>query len=422
MQRRRGFGAGRLALTLAVAGIGWAATVAPPPDVARAAILTTATIANAQDGVNLRAQPSYDAQVLGVVPDGADVDLRTASADTVNDPDGATRWWPVETDIGTGWVAGFFLQFPAGTAGAPPSTGQNDGVGGPSDGGPVLQGGSAAIVDEPAGVNFRAQPGSAGQLIQPLKFDTVVGLRIDVADTIWIDGARWWPVAVNGLDGWVAGDYLAPFADNDNAGGQTDGQAAPPAAAGSQSSAQDAPGKNATAAGYFTPGSYAAARTDDGSGVNVRADAAPDAEKVGGVPESDVIQVMDGPVTDPTGANWYQVTDGNLAGWVDAAFLQPANQPANGALGRILSPGALAGAVGVATGALGFPLQSYTLTQGFGCTPLWLEPWNAALGCNFHNGVDLAAPYGSPIEAADGGTVEQAGWCDCGLGYYVKID
>src|SRR5690348_7506689 len=39
-----------------------------------------------------------------------------------------------------------------------------------------------------------------------------------------------------------------------------------------------------------------------------------------------------------------------------------------------------------------------------------------------HNGVDLAAPYGSPIEAADGGTVEQAGWCDCGLGYYVKID
>ena len=28
----------------------------------------------------------------------------------------------------------------------------------------------------------------------------------------------------------------------------------------------------------------------------------------------------------------------------------------------------------------------------------------------------------SPIYAADGGTVEYAGWCDCGLGYYVKID
>ncbi|HEU5432906.1 MAG TPA: M23 family metallopeptidase, partial [Thermomicrobiales bacterium] len=139
-------------------------------------------------------------------------------------------------------------------------------------------------------------------------------------------------------------------------------------------------------------------------------------------PESDVVQVMDGPTTDPTGADWYQVTDGTLSGWVDAQFLQPANHPANGALGRILSPGQMRGAPGVATGSLEFPLQSYTLTQGFGCTPLWLEPWNAALGCNFHNGVDLAAPYGSPIEAADGGTVEQAGWCDCGLGYYVKID
>jgi murein DD-endopeptidase MepM/ murein hydrolase activator NlpD len=45
-----------------------------------------------------------------------------------------------------------------------------------------------------------------------------------------------------------------------------------------------------------------------------------------------------------------------------------------------------------------------------------------SLGCYFHNGVDLAAPFSSPIEATDDGTVEQAGWCDCGLGYYVKID
>ncbi|HEU0116898.1 MAG TPA: SH3 domain-containing protein, partial [Thermomicrobiales bacterium] len=366
MQRRRGFGGGRLALTLAVAGIGWASAAAPPPASVRAAAAPTATIANAQDGVTLRAQPSYDAQVLGVVPDGANVDLRTATADTVVDPDGATRWWPVAADIGTGWVAGFFLQFPPGSPGAPVAAAVNEGVGGPSDGGALLQGGDAAIVDEPDGVNFRAQPGPDGQLIQPLKYDTVVGLRLDAADTVWIDGARWWPVDVNGLDGWIAGDYLAPY-DDGNAGGQTAAQAAPP---DTSSAAPDVPGKNATAAGYFAPGSYAAARTDDGSGVNVRADAAPDSEKVGGIPESDVIQIMDGPTTDPTGADWYQVTDGDLAGWVDAQFLQPANQPANGALGRILSPGAMAGAIGVATGVLGFPVQNYTLTQGFGCTPL----------------------------------------------------
>ncbi|HEU5430654.1 MAG TPA: SH3 domain-containing protein, partial [Thermomicrobiales bacterium] len=221
MKRRPRVGVGRIALTLAVAGIGWAAAVSPPGGAARAAAETTATIANAQDGVNLRAAPSYDAQVLGVVPDGANVDLRTATADTVADPDGATRWWPVASDIGTGWVAGFFLQFPNGGPDAPAAAAPNAGVGGPSDGGAVLQGGSAAIVDEPDGVNFRAQPGPDGQVIQPLQYDTVVDLRIDVADTIWIDGARWWPVAVNGLDGWIAGNYLAPFADNGSAGGQT---------------------------------------------------------------------------------------------------------------------------------------------------------------------------------------------------------
>jgi murein DD-endopeptidase MepM/ murein hydrolase activator NlpD len=76
----------------------------------------------------------------------------------------------------------------------------------------------------------------------------------------------------------------------------------------------------------------------------------------------------------------------------------------------------------MATGSFTYPLASWILTQPFGCSPYWFEPWNAAVGCNFHNGVDLAADMSSPLYAADGGTVEYAGWCDCGLGYYVKID
>jgi murein DD-endopeptidase MepM/ murein hydrolase activator NlpD len=406
----------RFVLALVVAGTFWHAPAASPAPSARAAALQTATIGNADAGVNLRAAPSYDASVRGVVPDGASVTLRTATADSILDPDGATRWWPVATDQGTGWIAGFFLQFTSDGASDLPS-----GVGGPSDAGDTLAAAPDAIVAEPDGVNFRAQPGTAGQVIDALSVGTVVGLRIDQADTVWIDGARWWPVVVDGLAGWIAGDYLAPDAGDAAAGGQTSEQAEPTTAADT-AALPDVPDKNAASVGYFAPDSYVAAVTDDGSGVNVRADAAPDAEKVGGIPEDDVVQVMDGPSTDPTGEDWYQVTDGNLSGWVDAQFLQPADLPAKSGLGQILSPGALAGAVGVATGALQFPLTNYTITQGFGCTGLWLEPWNAALGCNFHNGVDLAAPYGSPIEAADGGTVEQAGWCDCGLGYYVKID
>jgi murein DD-endopeptidase MepM/ murein hydrolase activator NlpD len=69
-----------------------------------------------------------------------------------------------------------------------------------------------------------------------------------------------------------------------------------------------------------------------------------------------------------------------------------------------------------------YPLASFTFTQSFGCSPYWFEPWSSNLGCNYHNGIDLAAPMGAPVYAADGGVIDQAGWCDCGLGYYVRID
>lgn len=39
----------------------------------------------------------------------------------------------------------------------------------------------------------------------------------------------------------------------------------------------------------------------------------------------------------------------------------------------------------------------------------------------FHTGVDIGAYYGSPIKAADGGTVIYSGWCG-GYGYTVMID
>ncbi|HBT50160.1 MAG: Membrane proteins related to metalloendopeptidase [Caldanaerobacter subterraneus] len=63
----------------------------------------------------------------------------------------------------------------------------------------------------------------------------------------------------------------------------------------------------------------------------------------------------------------------------------------------------------VATGYFSYPARG-TITSRFG--PRW---------GGFHTGVDIAARYGSPIYASDGGTVIFAGW-ESGYGYLVKID
>jgi hypothetical protein len=49
-------------------------------------------------------------------------------------------------------------------------------------------------------------------VVGTLRFDATVALRIDVLDTVYAEGTRWWPVAADGVDGWVSGAYLAPAA------------------------------------------------------------------------------------------------------------------------------------------------------------------------------------------------------------------
>ncbi|HKG24063.1 MAG TPA: peptidoglycan DD-metalloendopeptidase family protein, partial [Thermomicrobiales bacterium] len=282
---------------------------------------------------------------------------------------------------------------------------------------------------------------------------------------------------LDGRDGWIAGFYL------DNAGG------ASPSDDGSD-------GSNSGETPSFGAGDYAAATTDDGSGLNIRSGAGTDFERVGSVAEGDVVQVMDGPEYGDDGDAWYLITDGDVTGYVFAGYLSAASQPeapadepphqevvfdigdyvASGdgdeinirhrgfvgsdVIGAIESDAAVR-IVGEATfddeglawykiedgdvrgyalgdllvvtdgpppaptgptGGFIYPLGSYVFTQSYGCTGFSFEPYDANVGCNFHNGVDLAAPMYTPIMAADGGTVIAAGWCDCGLGYYVEID
>jgi len=406
-----------VALALALAGSSAVPIVSVPLGTVRAQG-GEGKIVHSSDGVLLRAKPAFEAEVLKTLPEGTTVGLRTDVADTVYDPDGTTQWWPVSTDGNDGWVAGFYLDIEGSndattTATEPPVAAASLGGESADDGNDGLfleswqLADAAAMVAEPDGVNVREDPGAESPTVKTLSYETVVQLRVDEADTVYTEGSRWWPVRVDGLIGWVSGKYLEP----------TDTWTEPDASADTSSVADDISSK---IAGLFEAGSYVMADTDDGSGINIRADGAPDAERIGIVPEGDVVQVMDGPSYDPIGNPWYLVTEGDVTGFVSGWYLSRADQP-----GQDLAQTGVASKLslpGVATGTFEYPLASYTMTQGFGCSPYYFEPWNGAVGCNFHNGIDLATDAYSPIYAADGGTVEYAGWCDCGLGYYVKID
>ena len=171
---------------------------------------------------------------------------------------------------------------------------------------------AAALVAEPDGVNLRQDPGSSSPAVKALSFQTVVELRVDEVDTVYSEGSRWWPVQIDGLVGWVAGQYLAPAEST-----WTESEVVADGISEASSKVAD----------WFEAGSYVLADTDDGSGLNIRADGAPDAERIGIVPENDVVQVMDGPYDDPIGNPWYLITDGEVTGFVSGWYLSRADQP-----------------------------------------------------------------------------------------------
>jgi murein DD-endopeptidase MepM/ murein hydrolase activator NlpD len=91
------------------------------------------------------------------------------------------------------------------------------------------------------------------------------------------------------------------------------------------------------------------------------------------------------------------------------------------ALVPLMLAGMVAGAAQHPTGRALMPVQGATLTQGFGCTALEIEPWSEQCpGHHFHSGVDLAAPLETKVFAATGGTVvvrRQRG----GYGLYMLV-
>jgi hypothetical protein len=374
----------------------------------------TGVIAGADEGVRLRAAPGFEGGVVGTLWDGMAVELRIDEDDTVVDPDGETRWWPISTELGDGWVSGAFLQIDGWDTGAvttiapaaPAEPVEAEPVAADEWDGPDLTWSSTARVADADGVNLRAEPGGGGEVLRALGPGETVSLRSG-ASTVWADGMRWWPVAFDALEGWVAGPYLEP-AD----------VAAPPDVAAADVANDDwvvseAPATSGETADFAGLG-WVTVATDDGSGVNLRADAAPDAERIGQAFEGDVVELLDGPMLDPIGNDWFLVADNGVTGWVFGDYLDEGGDPDNNAAPI---------RAGVATGSFMYPVSSFQFTQGFGCSQYWwfyaYDPW---AGCHVHDGIDLAAPWYTDVFAADGGTVEQSGWCDCGLGWYAKID
>jgi len=95
-----------------------------------------------------------------------------------------------------------------------------------------------------------------------------------------------------------------------------------------------------------------------------------------------------------------------LAPWIEVLPFAPRT----GVLRVVVGPGGCeAPAYGpIGTGAMIWPVWNNELS-GFGYS-------------SYHRGVDLAAGVGTPVVAADNGTVIYSGWNDSGYGYLVEID
>lgn len=212
------------------------------------------------DALNLRAAASADAEIIATLDTGAAVTITGAA--TVAD---GYDWYPVDTDAGSGYVAGEFL-------GATVTVSTDLGI--------AI--GDTLVVNTDV-LNLRSGATTGGDVLAEL----ATGDAVSVLDgPVGADGYTWYRVSSDAGTGWVAGDFLAATVTVASDLGITAGTA------------------------VFV----------DTDVLNLRSDATVDGEILATLETSAAGTVVSGPVS-ADGYTWYQITTDAGTGWVAGEYL-----------------------------------------------------------------------------------------------------
>lgn len=392
--------------------------------------------------LRLRASVGLDAGTIAAAPEGAVIRILDGP---LSDRAG-NAWYAVDYDGIQGYSSAAYLTRTAAalSSRAPIVAAANVGN---------LGTGNRAAVSNTGGwpLRIRADAALDGGIVAAAPEGAV--LQVVGGPTNDAAGNGWYPVDYDGLQGYVGASYLSATS-------------AALSARQPLATASTSTGVTAATGDAFGAGGRVAVSNTGGWNLRLRAAAGVESAVAGAADEGTVLLVLGGPTTDAQGNVWYDVSYDGVNGFARASYLSsttaalssrpitpapasaqavaaaapgsaPAAQPATPSSAPAAQPVAApqptatappasrptpqavpssTPATTPAPGATGnfiYPAKG-TFTQGFGENV-------AVYGPGGHNGIDIANTLGTPVVAADAGTVVVAGW-QGGLGYAVIID
>lgn len=372
--------------------------------------------------VRLRASGSLDAPTLDGAPEGAV--LRVLDG-PLTDASG-NAWYAVDYDGVTGYASAAYLSWT--------DAALTERQAAPVAAGSGVAAGENAEVGNTGGWPLRVR--SESDLEAATLAVAPEGAVVEILDGPIVDdaGNAWYAVNYDGVEGYAGAAYLSA----------TD--RAPTAR-------QAGAAIGATGSSGFAAGTRVEVSNTGGWNLRLRTEVGLQGGVLAAADEGTVLVVVSGPTTDGEGNAWYGVDYDGLTGFVRASYLSatdraastravtpapevaaavlPPAEPAPAPQGApaepapaapappapapqpVAQPAAQPAAQPRATGSFIWPAQG-RLSQGYGGNTGFYGPGG-------HNGIDIAAPIGTPIGAADGGVVTYSGWKG-GLGNAVVID